>query len=199
MVATEKPLQIQRKNAFGALSIYASSYKFSSKFGAFLLAASTLAAPPAHALTTSIKSMAQPETRTHANRLLPSNIQNPMKPAKKENWLVRFGPHEWARHTYERPGDDPIRLLGSVRRGPQLGALGITADEKYVQVVGDLIVPLNQGQIKQAIAKCKAFETRLAAATTPYSSYPFSTPHAPRVAAPPPVVVVKRRRIPVMA
>lgn len=122
-----------------------------------------------------------------------------MKPPKKENWLVRLGPHEWVRHTYERPADDPIRLLGSVRRGPQVGALGITADKKYVQVVGDYVMPLNQGQIKQAIAKYKAFEARLAAATTPHTSYPFSTSHAPRVAPPPPVVVVvKRRRVPVI-
>jgi hypothetical protein len=65
----------------------------------------------------------------------------------------------------------------------------MTADKKYVQVVGDYVVPLNQGQIKQAIAKYKAYEARLAAATTP---------HASRVV-PPPVVVVKRRRVPVMA
>jgi hypothetical protein len=115
--------------------------------------------------------MTQPEISPHA-----------MNSPKKANWLVRFGAHEWVRHTYERPADDPIRLLGSVRRGPQIGALGITADKKYVQVVGDYVVPLNQGQIKQAISKYKAFEARLAAAT-----------------APPPVVVVKRRRVPVMA
>jgi hypothetical protein len=131
-----------------------------------------------------------------------------MKSAKKENWLVRLGRHEWARHTYERSADDPIRLLGSVRRGPQVGALGVTLDDKYVQVVGDLVVPLNQGQIKQAIARCKAFEARLAAATTPhsdranysnYASYadvPMQT--APQPPARPPVVVVKRRRIPVI-
>ena len=124
-----------------------------------------------------------------------------MNKAKKANWLVRFGAHEWVRHTYERPGDDPIRLLGSVRRGPQIGALGITSDKKYVQVVGDYVVPLNQGQIKQAISKYKAYEARLAAATTPhadYPSYPLSSLHAPRLAQPP-VVVVKRRRVPVMA
>ena len=127
---------------------------------------------------------------------------HPIKPAKKEGWLVRLGRHEWARHTYERAAGDPIRLLGSVRRGPQVGALGVTADKKYVQVVGDYVVPLNQGQIKQAIAKYKAYEARLAAATTPHADYPsysLSTPPAPRVAAPPPVVVVKRRRIPMMA
>lgn len=118
--------------------------------------------------------------------------------AKKENWLVRFGRDEWAHHTYERPAGDPIRLLGSVRRGPQIGALGITTDEKYVQVVGDYIVPLNKSQITQAIARYKAFQARLAKATTPHLSSPFFTSHAPRVAAPRPVVVVKRRRIPVM-
>jgi len=107
--------------------------------------------------------------------------------AKKENWLVRLGRDEWSRHTYARLANDPIRLLGSVRRGAQIGALGITADEQYVQVVGDLIVPLNKGQIARAIGKYKTIEVRL------------PPPCVHRVAAPPPVVVVKRRRIAVMA
>ena len=144
-----------------------------------------------------------PQPVAHARTALnASAIKTPMNPPKKANWLVRLGAHEWVRHTYARPADDPIRLLGSVRRGPQIGALGITADKKYVQVVGDYVVPLNQGQIKQAIAKYKAYEARLAAATTPHAHYPsdlLSSSHAPRVAAPPPVVVVKRRRVPVVA
>jgi len=107
--------------------------------------------------------------------------------AKKENWLVRFGRDEWSRHTYARLANDPIRLLGSVRRGAQIGALGITADGQYVQVVGDLIMPLNKGQIARAISKCKSIESGL------------PTTCARRATAPRPVVVVvKRRRIAVM-
>lgn len=83
-----------------------------------------------------------------------------MKLTKKEKWLVRFGRDEWSRHTYARLANDPIRLLGSVRRGAQIGALGITADEQYVQVVGDLIVPLNKGQIARAIGKYTTLEAR---------------------------------------
>jgi hypothetical protein len=109
-----------------------------------------------------------------------------LKLVKKENWLVRFGRDEWSRHTYARPANDAIRLLGSVRRGAQIGALGITTDEQYVQVVGDFIVPLNKSQISNAIAKFKTLEAQL------------PPPSMPRVAAPPPVVVVKRRRVPVM-
>lgn len=88
---------------------------------------------------------------------------------------------------YARLATDPIRLLGSVRRGAQIGALGITDDEQYVQVVGDWIVPLNKGQIARAIGKYKTIEMRL----------PLLC--ARRISALPPVVVVKRRRIAVMA
>ena len=120
-----------------------------------------------------------PQPVAHARTALnASAIKTPMNPPKKANWLVRLGAHEWVRHTYARPADDPIRLLGSVRRGPQIGALGITADKKYVQVVGDYVVPLNQGQIKQAIAKYKAYEARLAAATTPHAHSTAPTRHA---------------------
>ena len=98
--------------------------------------------------------------------------------AKKLAWFVRLGPLEWARYTYDRPEGDPLRLLGSVKRGPQMGALGVTADGQYVQVVGDFITPLCTSQITRVLAKAKA---------------PDSRPPARPVSAPV-VVVVKRRR-----
>lgn len=98
--------------------------------------------------------------------------------AKKLAWFVRLGPLEWARYTYDRLDDDPLRLLGSVKRGPQMGALAITADGQYVQVVGDFITPLCTSQIVRALVKAKAPE-----------------PRAPARPLCVPVVVVKRRRV----
>lgn len=95
---------------------------------------------------------------------------------------MRLGVPEWSRYTYARPEDDPLRLLGSVRRGPQMGALARTQDGQYVQVVGDYVTPLNSSQLARALAKAKPEEP----------SYPVQRPVA-RVG-PPPVVVIKRRR-----
>ena len=102
---------------------------------------------------------------------------------KKATWFVRLGPLEWARYTYARPQGDPLQLLGSVRRGPQMGALAITGDGQYVQVVGDFITALNSSQITRALAKVKPAET----------SYSVPRPASP--AAHVPVVTIKRRRV----
>ena len=75
-----------------------------------------------------------------------------------------------------------MRLLGSVRRGPQMGALAMTEDGHYVQVVGDYVTPLNSSQLTRALAKAKPEEL----------SYPVQKTVA-RVG-PPPVVTIKRRR-----
>ena len=102
--------------------------------------------------------------------------------AKKAAWFVRLGAPEWARYTYARPEGDALRLLGSVRRGPQMGALAMMEDGQYVQVVGDYVTPLNSSQLARAMAKAKPEAP----------SYPVQRPLA-RVG-PPPVVVIKRRR-----
>jgi hypothetical protein len=104
---------------------------------------------------------------------------------KKLKWTVRLGKPEWERHTYERDENDNIRLLGSVRRGLQVGALGVTHEGKYLQVVGDHIVELNTSQIAGAIAVASIQAGRTA--------HHFTKPKAS------PVVTVKKRRIPVMA
>lgn len=100
-------------------------------------------------------------------------------------WLVRLGEVEWSRFTYARAESDPLRLLGSVRRGAQLGALAVTAEERYVQVVGDLVSPLPTGEIAKAIAKARRLQ--------PYEPYLRARP-VPSTA-PAPVVTVKRRRV----
>ncbi|MDO8773288.1 MAG: hypothetical protein Q7K57_32195 [Burkholderiaceae bacterium] len=103
--------------------------------------------------------------------------------AKKSAWHVRLGPLEWPRHTYARLEDDSLKLIGSVRRGPQLGALGMTGEGQYVQVVGDHISVLNSFQIAKAVANAKAVEQLEA---------PRSVQRA--VAAPTPVVTIKKWR-----
>lgn len=105
--------------------------------------------------------------------------------AKKIAWFVRLGSLEWSRFTYARPEGDALKLLGSVKRGPQMGALALTQDGHYVQVVGDFITPLNTSQLTRAVALAKTREPerhalpRMAARTTPTTV---------------PVVTVKRRR-----
>lgn len=106
--------------------------------------------------------------------------------AKKQSWFVRLGQPEWSRHTYTRPKDDSLRLLGSVRRGMQVGALAKSADGEYFQVVGDFVAHLNKSKIEAAVAKATTTEV-------------FVSPRAVTKPAPPPIIVVKRRRVPVMA
>ena len=105
--------------------------------------------------------------------------------AKKLSWQVRLGDLEWARHTYARPNDDQLQLLGSVRRGMQLGALAKSAEGEYFQVVGDFIERLNKWKIEAAVTKAAATEM-------------FVAPSRALAPARPPVVVIKRRRVPVM-
>ena len=106
--------------------------------------------------------------------------------AKKPTWYVRLGQLEWARHTYARPAEDELELLGSVRRGMQVGALAKTRDGEFVQVVGDFVVPLNKRKIESALTKAGNVDGGPAVRST-------------NKPAPPPVVTIKRRRIPVMA
>ena len=106
--------------------------------------------------------------------------------AKKPTWYVRLGQLEWARHTYARAAEDELELLGSVRRGMQVGALAKTRAGEFVQVVGDFVIPLNKKKIESALTKAGGADAG----------------PAPRIATktgPPPVVTIKRRRIPVMA
>lgn len=105
---------------------------------------------------------------------------------RNKRWIVRLGDQEWLRHTYPRTPKDGLRLLGSVRRGLQVGALGATEQGEFVQVVGDHLVRLNRAQIARAIAGSKGA-----------GAYQFYRPAERPVSMP--VIVVKRRRIPVPA
>lgn len=99
---------------------------------------------------------------------------------------MRLGAPEWAKYTYERSSEDPLRLLGSARRGMQSGALAKLGDE-FVLVVGDHVTTLSHTDNKQ-----------LAAVTAHAKEFDpvFMFKAAPVSAAPPVVVVIKRRRIP---
>lgn len=98
-------------------------------------------------------------------------------------WIVRLGEPEWSRHTHAK--HEGLSLLGSVRRGAQVGALAQTVQGDYVQVVGDFIAPLNRAQLSRAVAAATAMGT--------YGEMrPVQRP------APAPVVSVKRRRVPVI-
>jgi len=94
-------------------------------------------------------------------------------------WFVRLGPDEWKPFTYERSEDDPLRLLGSVRRGARVGALAITSSGEYVQVNGDYVGTLSSSQVRKAIARAESAGSRPRPAARPPAA---------------PVVVIKRRR-----
>lgn len=74
----------------------------------------------------------------------------------KPTWQIRLGENEWMRFTYARPVGDPIRLLGSVRKGMQMGALAVTWQGQFIAVNGDYITPLNHGQIQRVLDGMKA-------------------------------------------
>ncbi len=105
--------------------------------------------------------------------------------AKNPSWHVRLGQAEWVQHTYARPPAHPLQLLGSVRRGMQVGALARSVDGQFFQVVGDFVQPLNKRKIEAAIAKATTTEA-------------FVAERAVVKPATPPIIIVKRRRVPVM-
>ena len=98
-----------------------------------------------------------------------------------KRWHVQLGEEHWGRFTYARSAGDPLRLLGSVARGAQIGALAELSEGRYVQVNGDHIAPLSDSQVRHAVATAKLAAPRVRPRRTP----------APQAA----VVTVKRRRI----
>lgn len=87
---------------------------------------------------------------------------------------ITIGPR-WSFFTYPR---DDMRLLGTVQRGMQIGALASLPDGGYAQVNGDIVEPLNTSRVLYAL---RATHGRPA--------------EAPRSAPPATVIVKKRRRI----
>lgn len=111
---------------------------------------------------------------------------------KKKSWTVSLEPAIWAAFTHPRAAGDELRLLGCVRRGPQMGALAIDCRGRYVQVNGDYVTDLNQSQISAAVR-------RASAAVAGPASAPAGCGHdAPLHRRPPakaPVIIVRKRRV----
>ena len=118
----------------------------------------------------------------------PLSVMEIHKLAKKSHWSIRLGQPEWSKFTYQRPVDDPLKLLGSARHGHQYGALAKLEDE-LVLVVGDYVTALGKSDQKQ-------LADLLGNAKIP-DELPVYQPPRPREG-PPPVVIIKRRRIPVL-
>jgi hypothetical protein len=105
---------------------------------------------------------------------------------RKPSWLVRYGVLEWRRYTYDRTTESDLQLLGSIRKGLQVGALAKTRDGQYVMLVGDHETPLNSSQMEKVLKNNpREFQVPVATETK-----------RPNVASsPPPVVIVKKRRV----
>lgn len=123
----------------------------------------------------------------------PHTSPSPQK-RRKPGWRVVLGKLAWSRYTYARPQGDALKLLGSVSKGMQVGALAITAENQYVQVVGDHITPLNTRKIAKAVANAP----KEPAAFDPESSRESPPWQVARKDTPAPVVIVKKRRVAVM-
>ena len=105
---------------------------------------------------------------------------------RRPTWLVRYGPMEWRRFTYDRTPEGDLQLLGSIRKGLQAGALARTRDGHYVLLVGDHETPLNSSQMDKAL---KSIPSEYLA---PVAIVPQRTSVA---SMPAPVVTVKKRRV----
>ncbi len=119
------------------------------------------------------------------------DTSKPARKPRKPGWRVVLGKAAWSRHTHERPEGDPLKLLGSVSKGAQVGALAMTAEGEYVQVVGDHVTPLKTKEVAKAVANAPK-ESNLE-----FSSVPPPW-QAARKESPSPVVIVKKRRVAVM-
>ena len=145
-------------------------------------------------LTTSPSHRAKPIT--YLMQVQPSS-ETPPSDSKRlliprnPGWRVVLGRTAWSRHTYERPDGDELKLLGSVSKGAQVGALAMTAEGEYVQVVGDHLTPLKTQEIARAVANApKESNPEISKETLPWIEA--------RNESPAPVVIVKKRRVAVM-
>lgn len=119
-----------------------------------------------------------------------SSSRQLLKP-RKPGWRVVLGRTAWSRHTYERPEGDALKLLGSVSKGAQIGALAMTAEGEYVQVVGDQLVHLKTREIAKAVSNATSnLKSEFRTETSPWN--------VTRKESAAPLVMVKKRRVAVM-
>jgi hypothetical protein len=126
----------------------------------------------------------QPSSETFTSN---KQVRKPRRPG----WRVVLGRAAWLRHTYERPEGDELKLIGSVSKGAQLGALAMTAEGAYVQVVGDHLTPLKTRAVAKAVANAPKEPDPVLAK----QSRPCPVGHKEILA---PVVIRKKRRVAVM-
>ena len=100
---------------------------------------------------------------------------------REKVWNIRLGDAHWHAYTYPRASDQPFRLIGSIARGPQVGALAVTPQGQYLQVNGDYLTPLSAGQVRRALLAAQ-------------SSQAWRPPRTRTAAAVNVLVHVKRRR-----
>ncbi len=123
----------------------------------------------------------------------------------RQKWLIRLGAQEWQRFTHLPPDSEGIELIGSVRRGAQMGALARLPDQRYVQINGDFMSALSQAQIRRALAQAQtappsgAFRLKRGPANRTGTSPTYGTSYTPEAGAAPqqpqqPTVIIKRRR-----
>lgn len=89
------------------------------------------------------------------------------------SFFISIGPR-WSAFAQPRDG---MKMLGTVQRGMQIGALALLDDGSYAQVNGDVIEKLNSSRVLHAMREKHG-----------------AVPREVRPSAPPPVVVVKKRR-----
>lgn len=99
----------------------------------------------------------------------------------KSKWIVRLG-LEWQRHTESRSVGESLRILGSVQRGAQVGALAVDSNGDFFQINGEYVAPLNKRLIVKAV---KAAQGRAP------SRYDPPTPGSASM----PIVTVRRSRL----
>jgi hypothetical protein len=121
-----------------------------------------------------------------------STLREPPLIARKPTWKVVLGKLAWSKFTYERPAGAPLKLIGSVRKGLQSGALAMTPEGDYVLVVGDHLTPLKTKEIARAVAKAPKETNSVFAKERPLPWQGAITEM------PAPAVIVKKRRIAVM-
>lgn len=109
----------------------------------------------------------------------------------KKSWFVSLDAGAWAAFTHPRASGDELRLLGCIRRGPQMGALAVDTRGRYVQVNGDHVTDLNQSQVSAAVRRASAAAARPAIAT----GLADDAPPQRRAPAKPPVIIVRKRRV----
>ena len=140
---------------------------------------------PDQAIPITFLMQVQPSSETSTSDS--KQLRKPHKPG----WRVVLGRAAWSRHTHERPEGDELKLLGSVSKGAQVGALAMTAEGEYVQVVGDHLTPLKTKDVAKAVANAPK-------ESNPEFSREASSWSAARKEAPAPVVILKKRRVAVM-